>query len=333
MPTEIAQNIESAIGKRRELLNDLHSEDTDCYRLFHGATEGCPGLTIDRYGSCILLQTWRAPIERSQLAELSTVVKKSLGMELPLVWNHRHKRGSVDYVQDVDLPEKMTARELGIVYDARPRHKGIDPLLFLDLRAGRRRIRAEASNRSVLNLFSYTCGIGLAASIGGASEVLNVDFSANALEVGRNNASLNGISTDQCSFLHEDAIPVMRQLSGLGVKGRARRRKHTKLTQRRFDIVVLDPPRYAKSPFGLVDTVGDYQSIFKPAILCTRSGGKILATNNVASVDSSEWCGLLEKCATKAGRTIENIEMIAAEEDFPSDDGRRPLKMAWISVG
>ena len=67
--------------------------------------------------------------------------------------------------------------ELGIRYTVDPIHKGIDPLLFLDFRAGRRRILRESSDQTVLNLFSYTCGIGVAAAKGGAKRVVNVDFS------------------------------------------------------------------------------------------------------------------------------------------------------------
>ena len=108
--------------------------------------------------------------------------------------------------------------------------------------------------------------------------------------------------------------------------------QYTKRSARLFDIVVLDPPRRAKSPFGAVDTVNDYQSLFKPALMCTKPGGKMLVTNNVASVDAGQWTDSLNRCAIKAGRSIESIEMIVPDVDFPSLDGQHPLKMAWLSV-
>src|SRR4029079_11623229 len=91
------------------------------------------------------------------------------------------------------LPPDPIVRELGVPYDARPRHRGQDPLLFLDLRVVRRRVLELARGRSVLNLFAYTCGVGVAAARAGAAEVWNVDFAASALDVGRRNAALSGV--------------------------------------------------------------------------------------------------------------------------------------------
>ena len=131
---------------------------------------------------------------------------------------------------------------------------------FLDFRAGRRKIRAESAGKKVVNFFSYTCGIGVAAATGGAKEVLNVDFANHALSIGQANAQLNGCTTEQFQTLQDDAMLVLRQFSGLGVKGKAARRSYVARSARLFDIVVLDPPRYAKSPFGIVDTVQDYHN-------------------------------------------------------------------------
>ena len=90
--------------------------------------------------------------------------------------------------------------------------------------------------------------------------------------------------------------------------------------------------RDAKSPFGVVDTVNDYQSLFKPALLCTKPGGKMLVTNNVASVEQDVWIESLKRCTQKIGRSIESIEMITPDADFPSLDAKPPLKMAWLTI-
>ena len=223
---------------------------------------------------------------------------------------------------------------MGYNFDGELVHRGIDPLLFVDFRAARRAVRARSTDKSVLNLFAYTCGIGVAALAGGAREVLNVDFAEHALAVGRRNAELNQFDQSRFRILREDCLPVMRQLSGLGVKGKAARRKFTKLKPRQFDLVVLDPPRYAKSPFGLVDTVNDYQSLFKPALLSTRPGGEMLVTNNVASVALDDWLASLKRCALKAGREIQETEILRPELDFPTfEDEHHPLKLAWLKLG
>ncbi len=321
-----------ALRTRAPLLEGLHAENTTCYRLFHGTNEGAPGLTLDRYGDYLLVQTWREPLPLTLLPELEAAVQSELNLTLKAVWNHRATRGSVDHsLHPLKLPFEITGAEQGLMYNVTPRHQGVDPLLFLDFRAGRRKIREVSAGKTVLNLFSYTGGIGLAAASGGATEVINVDFSKHALEVSETNAFKNGLG-DTFTTTHEDAIPIMLQYSGLGVHGRRAKRHFKKVEPRQFDIVVLDPPRYAKGSFGLVDTVGDYQSLFKPALLCTRPGGHLLVTNNVASVSREEFTTLLKRCAEKIERPLKSVEYLELEGDFPSPDGKWPLKMAWIEL-
>ncbi|MEL6348788.1 MAG: class I SAM-dependent methyltransferase [Myxococcota bacterium] len=321
----LADLARDAIGRRQALLSAL--PETDCVRLFHGATEGVAGLTVDRYGPILLIQTFREPLTAAQLDALMSVYDAAL---MP-VYNHRGE------ATDVALPEPNAAaladhvgHELGLRFLVRARHRGKDPLLFLDFRAGRRWVRANCQGQSVLNLFAYTCGIGVAAAAGGAETVWNVDFAASALNVGRDNATLNGVSM---TFIETDAIPALRQLSGLGVKGRgARRRRFKKLPARQFDRVILDPPTWATTPFGAIDIVRDYPALFKPAILATAPGGQLLATNHVSTVTLEGWLDTLRRCAQKAGRPIRQLHVLTPEADFPSPDGKHPLKMAIVEV-
>jgi 23S rRNA (cytosine1962-C5)-methyltransferase len=126
---------------------------------------------------------------------------------------------------------------------------------------------------------------------------------------------------------------VVRQLAGLPVKGRgARRRDYPRFEPRHFGIVVLDPPRWAKSPFGAIDLVRDYPSLLKPSLLATASGGSLLVTNNAARVDRDEWLRVVHRTAEKSGRRLAAIDIIEPEEDFPSIDEAPPLKMAWLRL-
>ncbi len=334
--SELETRLNRAIDSRAELLETLHTENTDCYRLFHGVSEGIPGLTIDRFGPVVLIQTFRQPLELHDLARVSDVIHSSTDQPHQLVWNHRgeKRRNAFEKWHDVSLEGDAIGHEMGLSYDVNPRHRGIDPLLFPDLRAGRRRCRAAAEGASVLNLFAYTCGIGVAAMAGGAREVWNVDFAASALSIGRQNAARNGFDEPGFVTIQEDVLPTLRQLAGLPFQGRGRRRPkhHRHFKARQFDLVVLDPPRWAKSPFGAVDLVRDYQGLFKPALLAARKGGHMLVTNNVGSVRREDWIDVLERCAAKADRPLAEVEIIEPEADFPSPDGRPPLKMAWISI-
>ncbi len=330
----------SALERRKPLLDRLAAEETDCYRLLHGIAEGSPGLAIDRYGPILLLQTWREPLEEGEVDRAHAEIEGTLGEKLHPVWNHRAKDRGVPFARfhDPEIPEAPLGHELGLRYDVRPRHRGLDPLLFLDFRSGRRRVLASSKGKSVLNLFAYTCASGVAAAAGAAREVWNVDFSETALEIGAKNLALNALSEDTARFIAEDAIAVSRQLAALPVssyrgRGMARReRRFARFEPRSFDFVILDPPRWSKGPFGAVDVVRDYATLFKPALLATAEGGSVLATNHAPEVARDSWLRVLERTARKCGRSIRNLEWHAPEEDFPSFDAAPPLKAVWMEV-
>ena len=326
-----AELIDTALRARASLISQLGEDGTDCFRLFHGVSEGRPGLTVDRYGPVLLFQTWREALTPSELATLHGVVEKALGCALTPVWNPRG-RGAPPQ-QDVELPDPVLGRELGLRYHVTPRHRGQDPLLFLDFRAGRRKLRERSGDKSVLNLFAYTGGAGLAAAASGATEVWNVDFAGSSLEWAARNLELNPLPRTRMRLVKEDVLPVVRQLAGLGVKGRGkRRRRFRKFEPRTFDIVVLDPPRWSKSAFGAVDIVRDYPSLLKPAMLATSPSGSLLLTNHAPEVSLEAWRALVMRTGEKCGRSVVHVETFGPEADFPSFDGAPPLKLAWVEL-
>jgi len=347
MPTSdtLSALLQAALAARQPLLAQLHAENTDAYRLFHGSVEGQPGLTVDRYGDLLLAQSFHSPLDAAQLDALQAFYAAALPAtpQLAFVYNDRSRANSRigNKLEGEALAVAMQPRiahEMGVSYHIQGRHAGQDPWLFLDLRAARRRImrevKGEDAGKTLLNLFAYTCGVGIAAAKAGASFVVNVDFAESSLAVGKENARLNELPI-RPRFIHSDAFAAMRQLSGIGqpklVRGK-RMPPFPKLEPRQFDIVFLDPPRYAKSAFGVVDLVSDYPALFKPALLCTAEGGTLICTNNVAEVEREPWLDQLQRSATKAGRTIREVEWILPEADFPSSDGKPPLKVALLRV-
>lgn len=325
---DLAQMLDRAEVRREELRAALSREQTDSYRLFHGTVEGKSGLTIDRYGTLVLAQTFHQPLSPSELSLLVTRFGRRL------VYNHRgDKESRFDFhTPPAEALEPVTATELGLKYSIVARHKGLDPHLFLDLRMGRRWLMENAAGCRVLNLFAYSCGMGQVAAFAGATEVWNVDFSASALRVGESNLVLNGIDPAGVRFIKQDVYPVIWQLSGLGVKGKRARRRFQTFPRKEFDLVLLDPPARARGPFHSVDLINDYQSLFKPSLLCLAEGGRVLAANNVAAVSQEDFEHVLVRCAEKAGRPLRSLDWLTPDPDFPSSDGEHPLKVAICQV-
>lgn len=331
----------AAYDTRSTLLERLHLEGTNAYRLFHGTNEGVPGLTVDRYGELLLVQSFHQSLSEIDLQVIKDVYSELLTSPFIFVYNDRSSANS-RYSNRLVEGEREEAnrsfvfQELGVNYAVKARHKGQDPYLFLDFRAARRYVLANSQNSDVLNLFSYTCGMGICAGVGGAKDVVNVDFAESSLAIGAENARLNHLDDTSIQFIQADFFTAARQMAGLPVAMRRGRQSHVpkyeKIQPRQFDLVILDPPKWAKSPFGTVDLVRDYSSVFKPALLCTREGGTLLCANNVAQVELSSWLELLQRSAKKAGRPIKNIEVVTPENDFPSRDGHFPLKMAVLEV-
>lgn len=331
--SRVADALLGALERRRDWLAELR--DTDCVRLLSGSVEGAPGVTVDRYGEWLLVQTGREPLPDGALDAITDQVERALGWSLTPIWNHRpafRREGFDRFHRSTRPTEDALGCEEGLVFRVDPRHGGLDPLLFLDLRGGRRRIRALARGRRVLNLFAYTCGIGVAAAAGGAREIVNVDFARSALSVGADNAVRNGVRGPFFRLVHEDVFPVVRQLAGLPMKGRGARRAHLALPRRSFDLVALDPPRWAKTPFGAVDVVRDYPSLLKPAILCLEPGGVLVATNHVPSVEAERFVDVAARTAEKVGRRLRDVEVLGPDPDFPSLEGPAPLKILLAVV-
>ncbi|PVZ68354.1 class I SAM-dependent rRNA methyltransferase [Pelagibaculum spongiae] len=328
---ELLNLLSQAWLSRSELQAQWQKENTDCYRIFHGTNEGLAGTTLDRYGPLLILQTFHEALSDDQYAQVKQFSAQQFP-DLHLVYNDRSPSNSriKETVSEQNQLDRtpLIGHELGINYRVQGRHQGQDPWLFLDLRAGRRYVKENCAGKTVLNLFSYTCGIGIAAAVGGAKRVVNVDFAESSLAVGIENAQLNDLT--QVEFIQSDVFPAIKQFAKLPITTRRNKKlpSYPRHAAEQFDLVFLDPPRWAKSAFGNVDLIRDYQSLFKPSLLATKEGGQLICCNNVAQVDRDEWLELLQRCAIKAGRPLKSIEVLLPDSDFPSPDGNPPLKIA-----
>ena len=337
--SSLLQSLREALARRTSLFDELHGQGTDCYRLFHGSQEGAPGLTLDRYGPQLLVQSFHQPLTQDELLTLAEHCNQALQTPLQLVYNDRSgnhsriDRSDPVYRAEPAALEDQIGHEWGLNYRVRGRHPGQDPLLFLDLRNARGWVRQHCAGKSVLNLFAYTCGVGLAAAAGGASTVCNVDFAEGNLAVGKENGLLNP-HLAAMQFIQSDYFPAIRQLAGLPISQRRGHKlpAYPRLPAQTFDLVFLDPPAWAKSAFGTVDLLRDYQSLLKPALLTTAEDGVLICCNNLAKVSLEDWREQVLRCASKTGRPVRDCQSIAPAQDFPSLDNRPPLKTLILQL-
>ncbi len=195
-------SLEAAFRAAWERRADLHeADDTDAYRVFDGLYEGAPGWTVDRFGEVAHVR--RYGDASGDLAPIAA----GFGLRSP-------------------APGPSACREAGLTFEV-DLLRGRNPGLFLDARPMRAWVRALSDGRRVLNLFAYTCSLGVAAAAGGARSTTNVDLVRSALDRGRSNYAHNGLATDTRTFLEADVFDFCR---------RAAKRGET------WDVVIADPP-------------------------------------------------------------------------------------------
>jgi len=217
--SEISYALLAAFDRRAA----LHADPAQtAYRLFHGHGEGCPGLTVDRLGPALVV-THRPELEAVVPEALKPLVAR-LDPRLVVV---KQRRGESQPRVVHGLAEKLVeVVDNGLKFEVEPlalRNEG----LYLDARPARAWLRANSTERRILNLFAYTGSLGIAAASGGARWVIHVELQRRQLRRIKRNLSLNGLPVDDRNLVREDLYKYLRRVNkkGLAVDG-----------------VILDPP-------------------------------------------------------------------------------------------
>ncbi|MGQ9489172.1 MAG: class I SAM-dependent methyltransferase [Anaerolineae bacterium] len=328
-PAALRALLQQAVARRSALADD---PEVTIYRLVNGAADGLVGLTVDRYGDGLVASIYEdqtGPLPRPLPETLWSALLTTAGTRAVYV-RYRPRQASrlseaqmaalapARPVSGSDLGPAWTALEEGLVYQIRP-GEGLSVGLFPDMREGRARVRAWAAGRRVLNCFAYTCGFGLAAMAGGAARVLNLDLSKAALAWGQENYRANGFAADPYDFVFGDAFDWLQRF--------ARRQEH-------FDMVILDPPGFARTKERTFSAAQDYDQLVALAARVTGSGGLLLACCNVAELPWRAFRARVLAGIAAAGRRAE-ITGIHHEPalDFPTLPGQEPyLKMVWLQL-
>ena len=305
---DLKQKYDGALSRREALIIALGS-DTDAFRLVHSDADGIPGITVDRLGEVLLMETHIPEVPTDLFLE---ILRERHGPSTPIFLKERRGADMVAkqgrQVSGPDRDPVVQVQEEGLVFELKltgTPHTG----LFLDSRAVRRRVKAAAPGKRVLNLFSYTGGFGMAAQSGGARSTTNIDSKVSALEAAKRNYLLTGLPVDSRTFLKSDALSFL---------------KKSKKNNRPYDLVILDPPPVSKrTNRDILDTGRAYARLVARALGAVADGGTLIAGLNNQEVDDPSFYDMITAGLTEAGRRAARRARIATDPDFPPGS-RRP---------
>jgi 23S rRNA (cytosine1962-C5)-methyltransferase len=294
-----------AIARRARLAADA---ETSAFRLVNAENDFLPGLTVDRYGDFLVLQAGTLGIDMRKTM-LATALLELSGARGIIERSDMAQRAQEGLPESHGLlagdmpPSQVEILEGGhrFLVDL---HGGQKTGFYMDQRANRCRVAAYASGARVLNAFAYTGAFGVYALAGGAHHVLNLDASVEALELCEKNLRRNGFDlATQSEQLAGDVFTVMRDWRAAG--------------EPHFDLIVLDPPKFATSKRRIDKALRGYKDINLLAMQLLRPGG-ILATFSCSGLVSAD---LFQKvvfgAAVDAGRAVQILHWLRQGDDHP----------------
>jgi 23S rRNA (cytosine1962-C5)-methyltransferase len=294
-----AKRVASAVALRRRVVSD-----TNAYRLVHGEADLLPGLVVDRYGDLLVMQTLAAGTDvRSELlAEVLTQQTNTTAVYLRndvrsralegLPLTKGFLRGSGDTRREIaEGPARF------IVDFATGQKTG----WFCDQRENRQAVASLASGADVLDAFCHTGAFGVHAALRGASSVLGLDESGPAIALAREHAALNGVE-GRCTYREANAFEELRKLERKG---------------RRFDLVILDPPGFAKSRQTVAHALAGYKEINLRALELLRPEGVLATCSCSQTVSHDHLWGAVLAAARDARRHLRLLESRGQARDHP----------------
>jgi 23S rRNA (cytosine1962-C5)-methyltransferase len=296
------RRVARSLALRKELVSG-----TSAYRLLHGESDGLPGVVADRYERFVVLKLYSAGLTPWR-ADIVEALRAECGDLAGVYGRDEEARDDDDeggapegrVLWGAEPPEKIAIDEYGmkILVDVR---RGQKTGLFLDQRENRRLVRELAKGRpEALNLFSYTGGFSVAAALGGATHVVSCDLDADALALARETFKANGLDPADHAFAQGDAFDLLALYKKQG---------------RRFDLVVVDPPAFAKSQKAVEAALAGYASLNRAALQVLSPGGLLVTCSCSARVSTDQFFEAVKEAAFKT-----RVELaLVAETRQPPD--------------
>jgi 23S rRNA (cytosine1962-C5)-methyltransferase len=302
--TEVIDNafflrrIESALAARLPLV-----AVTNAYRVVAGESDGLPGVTIDLYDTVLVCQLLSAGADRHR-DKLVWALRKLFPEHAILERSDvqiREKEGLPLLTQTLHgtVPAHVRIQENGYQFDVDV-FGGHKTGFYLDQRRNRRAIAAYAKDRTVLNCFSYTGSMAVYCLAAGARHVVNMDSSDAALVLATRHVALNGLDANQCEASQADVFSALRKY---------------RAESRRFDLIILDPPKFVDSKPHLTQACRGYKDINLLALQLLSPNG-ILATFSCSGLLPEElFHKVVADAALDAGRTVQYLEKLSQDSD------------------
>lgn len=302
-PDFFRRRIKIAVTSRASWLDQ---GDTNAFRLIHAESDGLPGLIVDRYQDTLVLQSLTAGSEywKETLATLllevtglTTIFERSdadvreLEGLVPCVGSLRGTHG----------PQPIIITENGLKFQVNV-ETGHKTGFYLDQRLNRRRLRELVVGRSVLDCFCYSGGFTVNALAGGAVSVLAVDASADALAMCRENCSLNDLPMERLTTLEGDVFQLLRKFRD---------------EARSFDLIILDPPKFAPTAAQAEKAARGYKDINLLAFKLLRLNGILVTFSCSGGIDASLFQKIIASAALDAGVEAQIVEHLSQAPDHP----------------
>jgi len=290
----------------REAAGLVSGSGTNCFRLVHGEGDGLPGLIIDWYDGVCVMQAHSVGMFRAKTA-ICEALKEVFGESLKAVYDK--SSGTAPFKAGLDLVDGYIYKADGFSDDEQVVLENGNKFLvnwtegqktgfFLDQRENRALVGRCSKGRNVLNLFCYTGGFSIYALRGGATHVDSVDSSRKAVDMVAKNMSLNGFDSSLHTDICGDAIDFLRDVQ-----------------TDKYDLIIVDPPAFAKHRGALSNALRAYQRLNAAAISKVAPGGLVFTFSCSQVVDKEAFALAVFSAAAQTGRSVRILDRLNQPAD------------------
>lgn len=290
-----------------ELRDIFDADQTNTYRLLNSEGDGLPGVIVDRYADILVVQIHTAGMERLRPLLIEALMSETgaRGLLLRNDSQSRRREGlelEEPQVAAGEVPTQVLVRENGVHFHVDP-WQGQKTGFFIDQRDKRAALCKYTHGKRVLNCFSYTGGFSVYAALTShETNVTSVDISAPAIEAARQNFILNGLDADAHQFLIADVFDYLERARQDGEQ---------------FDVVVLDPPAFAKTQSVRSQALKAYRRLNMLGMQVLRPGGILLTCSCSGVIGMDDLLGTLSQVAQRLHRPVQLLESYTHSVDHP----------------